>query len=76
MSPVRGYNGAERPFFLLVADLLLEERPLKLLQEFAACFSPFRSREGEFDSARHFLDFSGFSVFTLVFMLAVVDLLT
>ena len=68
-------SGAERQFFLLAGDLL-EESPLKLLQEFAACFSPFRSWEGEFDSARHFLDFSGFSVFTLVYLLAVVDLLT
>ena len=64
VSSVKGYSGAERQFFLLVADLL-EESPLKLLQEFAACFSPFRSREGELDSARRIMDFSGFVVLTI-----------
>ena len=57
-------SGAERPFFLLAGDLQ-EESPLKLLQEFAACFSPFRSREGELDSARRIMDFSGFVVLTV-----------
>ena len=70
VSSVKGFSGAERQFFLLVADLL-EESPRKLLQEFAACFSPFRSREGELDSARRILDFSGFAILTLFYLKAV-----